>query len=87
MKCAHRQLGVASGYSGGWQRAGKRAGIVPSLIESAKLNGHEPWAYLEEALERMPTLKTRDLGCVLALQFAIPGCQRDRWRRAECYDT
>jgi len=26
-----------------------------SLIQSAKLNGHEPYAYLKDALKRLPT--------------------------------
>jgi hypothetical protein len=26
-----------------------------SLIQSAKLNGHEPYAYLKDVLERLPT--------------------------------
>ena len=32
-----------------------------SLIESAKLKGHDPWAYLKDVFERLPTLKQRDL--------------------------
>lgn len=32
-----------------------------SLIESAKLSGHDPWAYLKDVFERLPTLKNRDL--------------------------
>ena len=30
-----------------------------SLIESAKLNGHDPWANLKNVFDRMPTLKNR----------------------------
>ena len=45
----------------GSQQAGERAGVVLSLIESAKLNGHDPWAYLKDVFERLPTLKNRDL--------------------------
>ena len=26
-----------------------------SLIQSAKLNGHDPFAYLKDVLERLPT--------------------------------
>jgi len=26
-----------------------------SLVVSAKLNGHEPWAYLRDVLRRLPT--------------------------------
>ncbi len=36
-------------------RAGKRAAAVMSLVHSAKLNGHEPHAYLKDVLERLPT--------------------------------
>lgn len=35
--------------------AGERAAVVSSLLHSAKLNGHEPWAYLRDILTRMPT--------------------------------
>lgn len=27
-----------------------------SLVQSARLNGHDPWAYLRDVLERLPTL-------------------------------
>jgi transposase len=36
-------------------RAGKRAAAVMSLIHSARMNGHEPHAYLRDVLERLPT--------------------------------
>ena len=36
-----------------------------SLIESAKLNGHDPWAYLKDVFERLPTLKNNDLELLL----------------------
>jgi len=36
-------------------RAGKRAAAVMSLIQSAKLNGHDPYAYLKDVLARLPT--------------------------------
>jgi transposase len=45
----------------GSQQAGERAAVVMSLIESAKLNGHDPWAYFKDVFERLPTLKHRDL--------------------------
>ena len=28
--------------------------IVMSLVQSAKLNGHDPWAYLKDVLTRLP---------------------------------
>ena len=36
-----------------------------SLIESAKLNGHDPWACLRDVFERLPTLEQRDLAQLL----------------------
>lgn len=36
-------------------RAGKRAAAVMSLIHSAKLNGHDPYAYIRDVLARLPT--------------------------------
>ncbi len=36
-------------------RAGKRAAAVMTLIQSAKLNGHDPYAYLRQVLTRLPT--------------------------------
>jgi hypothetical protein len=36
-------------------RAGQRAAIVMSLIQSAKLSGHDPFRYLKDVLERLPT--------------------------------
>ena len=36
-------------------RAGKRAAAIMSLIQSAKLNGHDPFFYLKDILSRLPT--------------------------------
>jgi len=49
----------------GSQQAGERAAVVMSLIESAKLNGHDPWAYLKDVFERLPTLKNSELESIL----------------------
>ena len=38
-------------------RAGQRAAAVMSLIQSARLNGHDPYAYLKDVLARLPTHK------------------------------
>jgi hypothetical protein len=39
----------------GSQQAGERAAILMRLIESAKLNGHDAWAYLKDVLTKLPT--------------------------------
>ena len=36
-------------------RAGQRAANIMSLAQSAKLNGHDPYRYLKDVLERFPT--------------------------------
>ena len=40
-------------------RAGKRAAAIMSLVHSARLNGHDPYAYLRDILERLPTQAAR----------------------------
>lgn len=40
---------------------GRRAGAITSLIQSAKLNGHDPYAYLKDVLYRLPTQKDRNI--------------------------
>src|SRR5205814_2769940 len=39
----------------GSELAGHRAAIVMSLVQSAKLNGHDPHAYLKDVLQRLPS--------------------------------
>jgi len=39
----------------GTQLAGQRAAAIMSLIQTAKLNGHDPHAYLKDVLARLPT--------------------------------
>jgi transposase len=56
----------------GSQQAGERAGNVLSLIESAKLNGHDPWAYLKSVFEQLPTLKNADLAQLLPHNWRGP---------------
>lgn len=38
----------------GSELAGQRAAVVMSLVQSAKLNGLDPWAYLKDVLQRLP---------------------------------
>lgn len=56
----------------GSQGAGERAANIMSLIESAKLNGHDPWAYLKDVLERLPTLKNSELHTLLPHNWRAP---------------
>ena len=42
-------------------RAGQRAAAVMSLIQSAKPNGHDPYAYVKDVLTRLPPQKNRQI--------------------------
>ena len=48
-------IGRANWLFAGSLRAGKRAAAVMSLLHSARINGHEPYAYMKDVLERLPT--------------------------------
>lgn len=46
-------------------RAGKRAAAIMSLLHSARLNGHDPHAYLRDVLEQLPTQPASRIGQLL----------------------
>lgn len=48
-------LGRKAWLFAGRELAGQRAAIVMSLVQSAKINGHDPHAYLNDVLTRLPT--------------------------------
>jgi len=47
------KLGAKNWLFIGSELAGQRAAVVMSLVQSAKLNGLEPWAYLRDVLARI----------------------------------
>lgn len=49
----------------GSQLAGERAAVVMSLLQSAKLHGHDPFAYLRDVLTRLPTQLNSRIGELL----------------------
>ncbi|MES2952480.1 MAG: IS66 family transposase [Pseudomonadota bacterium] len=54
-------IGRSNWLFAGSLRAGKRAAAVMSLIQSAKLNGHDPYAYLKDVLTRLPTQRASQI--------------------------
>ncbi|RMV62171.1 putative transposase [Pseudomonas syringae pv. pisi] len=44
---------------------GKRAAAIMSLIQSARLNGHDPYAYLKDVLTRLPTQRASEISHLL----------------------
>ena len=52
-------LGRSNWLFAGSLRAGKRAAAVMSLVHSAPINGHDPYAYLKDVFDRLPTHPAR----------------------------
>lgn len=63
-------LGRNNWLFAGSLRSGQRAAAVMSLIQSAKLNGHDPYAYLKDVLARLPAHKNS------AIDELLP----DKWK-------
>ena len=53
-------------------RAGKRAAAIMSLVQSAKLNGHDPYAYLKDVLARLPTHPAADIDELMPHRWQTP---------------
>jgi hypothetical protein len=54
-------LGRKNWLFAGSLRSGQRAAAVMTLIQSAKLNDLEPYAYLKDVLDRLPTTKASQI--------------------------
>ena len=65
-------LGRSNWLFAGSLRSGKRAAAIMSLIQSARMNGHDPYAYLKDVLTRLPTQKASEMEQLLPHQW-IPG--------------
>lgn len=52
-------IGRSNWLFAGSLRSGKRAAALMTLIQSARLNDHDPYAYLKDVLTRLPTQKSR----------------------------
>jgi transposase len=66
-------LGRNNWLFAGSLRAGKRAAAVMSLVHSARLNGHDPYAYLRDVLERLPTQPDRRIAELLPHRWQPAG--------------
>ncbi len=53
--------------------AGQRAAAITSLIQSAKLNGHDPYAYLRDVLERLPAQRASKIDELLPHRWTAAG--------------
>ena len=62
-------LGRSNWLFAGSLRSGKRAAAIMSLIQSARINGHDPYAYLKDVLTRLPTQRASEIGKLLPHQW------------------
>ncbi|TDK53930.1 IS66 family transposase [Pseudomonas moraviensis] len=63
-------LGRSNWLFAGSLRSGKRAAAIMSLIQSARMNGHDPFAYLKDVLTRLPTQRACAIDQLLPHQWA-----------------
>src|SRR5580658_4574937 len=65
-------VGRSNWMFAGSLRAGQRAANVMTLVQSAKLNGHDPYVYLKDVLERLPTQPASRLAELLPHRWQPP---------------
>ncbi|QTH14307.1 IS66 family transposase [Pseudomonas corrugata] len=65
-------LGRSNWLFAGSLRSGKRAAAIMSLIQSARINGHDPYAYLKDVLTRLPTQRASEIGQLLPHNWPRP---------------
>ena len=65
-------LGRSNWMFAGSLRAGQRAAAIMSLIQTAKLNGHDPYRYLKDVLERLPTQPASRIEELLPHRWRLP---------------
>jgi transposase len=60
-RSGHGRLAARTGYLRD-RYASARAAAIMSLIQSARMNGPDPYAYLKDLLTRLPTQKASEIG-------------------------
>jgi hypothetical protein len=62
-------LGRSNWLFAGSLRSGKRAAAIMSLIQSARMNVYDPYAYLKDVLTRLPTQRASEIEQLLPHQW------------------
>lgn len=65
-------LGRKNWLFAGSLRSGKRAAAIMSLIQSARLNRHDPYAYLKDVLTRLPIQRASGIADLLPHNWLPP---------------
>lgn len=63
-------IGKKNWLYAGSERAGRRAAAIQSLLGTAKLNGLDPYAWLKNTLEKLPTCLNSDIDTLLPFRPA-----------------
>jgi transposase len=63
-------LGRSNWLFAGSLRSGKPAAAIMSLTQSARMNGHDPYANLKDLLTRLPTRRASEIGQLLPHRWA-----------------
>ncbi|POD15738.1 hypothetical protein BKM05_24690 [Pseudomonas avellanae] len=66
-----REHGRKNWLFAGSLHSGKRAAAIMSLIQSARLNGHDPYAYLKDVLTRLPTQRATEIDQLLPHKWQL----------------
>jgi hypothetical protein len=66
-------LGRSNWLFAGSLRSGQRGAALMTLIQSARLNGHDPYIYLKDVLTRLPTQKASALTKLLSHNWVPAG--------------
>jgi transposase len=66
-------IGKKNWLYAGSERAGRRAAAIQSLLGTAKLNGLDPYAWLKNTLEKLPTCRNSDIDDLLPFRRALQG--------------
>src|SRR3546814_18718463 len=69
-------LGRSNWLFAGSLRSGKRAAAIMSLIQSARMNGHDPYDYLKDVLTGLQTQPASEIGQLLTHQLKTCSVRR-----------
>lgn len=62
---------VDADYRASLLQVRERAAAIMSLIQSARMNGHDPYAYLKDVIARLPMQRASEIARLLPYQWGI----------------
>ncbi len=77
-------LGRSNWLFAGSLRSGKRAAAIMSLIQSVRMNGHDPYAYLKDVLTHLPTQRASEIDQLLPHKWMPAQSCKTEWLDACC---